>query len=74
MKLEKTAADFFAGIGLVTMGLIKQGWQVEYALDYSNEKQQMYEENFGVGHYCCKDIKQISCTWKRTIKEILCKN
>ncbi|MBD2195251.1 MULTISPECIES: DNA cytosine methyltransferase [Calothrix] len=59
MKLEKTAADFFAGIGLVTMGLIKQGWQVEYALDYSNEKQKMYEENFGVGHYCCKDIKQI---------------
>jgi DNA (cytosine-5)-methyltransferase 1 len=59
MKLEKTAADFFAGIGLVTMGLINQGWQVQYALDYSNEKERMYEGHFGIGHYHCKDIRQI---------------
>ncbi|NMG08770.1 DNA (cytosine-5-)-methyltransferase [Brasilonema sp. UFV-L1] len=62
MKLEKTVADFFAGIGLVTMGLIKQGWQVKYALDYSDEKRQMYQNAFGVGHYHCKDIREISGT------------
>lgn len=62
MKLEKTAADFFAGIGLVTMGLIKQGWQVKYALDYSDEKRLLYEGHFGVGHYHSKDIREISGT------------
>jgi DNA (cytosine-5)-methyltransferase 1 len=60
MKIDKIAADFFAGIGLVTMGLQKQGWQVNYALDYSNEKRRMYEGHFGVGHYHHKDIKEIS--------------
>ena len=30
MPLEKTAADFFAGIGLASAGLIKQSWQVKY--------------------------------------------
>jgi DNA (cytosine-5)-methyltransferase 1 len=58
MKLEKTAADFFAGIGLATMGLIKQEWQVKYTLDYSNQKQQIYEGYFGGGHYHLKDIRQ----------------
>lgn len=60
MDLEKTAADFFAGIGLVTMGLQKQGWEVKYALDYSDNKRQMYEEYFGNKHYHCKDIRKIS--------------
>ncbi|WP_414584357.1 DNA cytosine methyltransferase [Scytonema sp. PCC 10023] len=60
MKLEKTAADFFAGIGLVTMGLVKQGWEVKYALDYSDEKRRMYEGNFRGGHYHHKDIREIS--------------
>lgn len=60
MKLEKTAADFFAGIGLVTMGLNKQGWQVKYALDYSDEKRCLYERNFGKEHYHHKDIRETS--------------
>ncbi|MBW4612863.1 MAG: DNA (cytosine-5-)-methyltransferase [Desmonostoc vinosum HA7617-LM4] len=60
MKLEKTAADFFAGIGLVTMGLLKQGWQVKYALDHNEEKCLMYQGNFGGEHYHCKNIKEIT--------------
>ncbi len=59
MKFEKTAADFFAGIGLVTMGLNKQGWQVKYALDYSDEKRSLYEGHFGKGHYHHQNIKEI---------------
>ncbi|MEC4818258.1 MAG: DNA (cytosine-5-)-methyltransferase [Scytonema sp. PMC 1069.18] len=62
MKLEKTAADFFAGIGLVTMGLMNQEWLVKYALDYSDEKRLLYEGHFGIGHYHCKDIRKISGT------------
>jgi len=58
MKLEKTAADFFAGIGLATMGLTKQEWQVKYALDYSDQKRQMYEGYFGEGYYHLKDIRE----------------
>jgi DNA (cytosine-5)-methyltransferase 1 len=59
MPLEKTAADFFAGIGLASAGLIKQKWQVKYALDCSETKQRMYESHFGSGHYHQKDIKDI---------------
>lgn len=60
IPLEKTAADFFAGIGLVTMGLEKQGWEVKFALDYSQEKRQMYEANFGTSHHRCEDIRLIT--------------
>ncbi len=59
MPLEKTAADFFAGIGLASAGLIKQDWQVKYALDRSETKQRMYETNFGIGHYHPQDIKHV---------------
>lgn len=53
---DKTVADFFAGIGLVTEGLNLAGWETVYALDYEKSKQQQYEDNFGVGHYRLKDV------------------
>jgi DNA (cytosine-5)-methyltransferase 1 len=59
MPLEKTAADFFAGIGLASAGLTNQQWWVKYALDHSETKQRMYETHFGPGHYHPKDIKDI---------------
>ena len=37
--LPRTAADFFAGIGLVRYALERQGWKDVYALDYSEHKQ-----------------------------------
>lgn len=57
--LEKTAADFFAGIGLASAGLMNQDWVIKYALDHSEAKQRMYESNLGPGHYDPKDIKHI---------------
>ncbi len=60
MKYLKTAADFFAGIGLVTLGLQKQGWNVVYAVDHSEEKQKLYVNHFGVGHYHLNDIKKVT--------------
>src|SRR3989344_7437640 len=52
----KTVADFFAGIGLVSMGLDQAGWKTVYALDYDEEKAAAYNNHFGIGHYQVKDI------------------
>jgi DNA (cytosine-5)-methyltransferase 1 len=52
----KTVADFFAGIGLVSLGLEKAGWETVYALDYDKEKEAAYINHFGAGHYHMKDI------------------
>jgi len=59
MTLEQTAADFFAGIGLASAGLVRQQWKILYALDHSVAKQRMYERNFGAGHYHPDDIKDV---------------
>lgn len=59
-QLPKTAADFFAGIGLVGAGLMKKGWKVKYAVDYDDDKRRMYEANFGKGHYHVKDVGDVT--------------
>lgn len=55
---DKSVADFFAGIGLVTMGLERAGWDTVYALDYDKEKEDAYTLNFGAGHYHTKDAAE----------------
>lgn len=56
----KTVADFFAGIGLVSYGLAKRGWTTLYAVDYSQEKRDMYEGHFGQGHYHVQDVANVA--------------
>ena len=58
--IEKTVADFFAGIGLVQIGLERQGWSTVYSLDYSEEKKEMYSAHFGTHHYRVRNIHEIS--------------
>lgn len=41
-----TVAEYFAGIGLVRMGLQPHGWQVAFANDISEKKHEMYEAFF----------------------------
>jgi DNA (cytosine-5)-methyltransferase 1 len=53
---NKTVADFFAGIGLVSMGFSNAKWQTIYALDYNNEKAHAYYNHFGQKHYHVEDI------------------
>lgn len=60
IELKKTAADFFAGIGLVGEGLSREGWNIEYAIDYDDDKRKMYEEHFGKGHYHVQNVGNIS--------------
>jgi DNA (cytosine-5)-methyltransferase 1 len=43
---RKTVAEFFAGIGLMRMGLEVEGWRVVYANDLDPQKREMYAAHF----------------------------
>ncbi len=53
-----TVAEYFAGIGLVRLGLEQAGWQVVYANDFNVSKHQMYSSYFidEESHYSIEDI------------------
>ena len=55
-----TAAEFFAGIGLVRLALMRQGWRVDWANDIDADKAAMYHANFGTSAFVLGDIHQIS--------------
>ena len=59
--LRLTVAEYFAGIGLVRMGLEQAGWQVVFANDISHKKYQMYEGFFPDArlHYSVQDIFEL---------------
>ncbi|MGA3179698.1 MAG: DNA cytosine methyltransferase [Verrucomicrobiota bacterium] len=44
---EKTFAEFFAGIGLMRIGLEQAGWRIAFANDIEEDKWRMYSDNFG---------------------------
>ncbi|MBN1868642.1 DNA (cytosine-5-)-methyltransferase [Candidatus Sumerlaeota bacterium] len=46
MRIDRTVAEFFAGIGLMRMGLEEDGWRVVWANDIDKDKMRMYR-----GHY-----------------------
>lgn len=56
-----TVAEYFAGIGLVRMGLESCGWQVVFANDISEKKHEMYRAFFPNtgGDYVVNDIFNI---------------
>lgn len=47
LQYPKIFAEFFAGIGLMRMGLEQTGWSVAYANDIDPDKKEMYEAQFG---------------------------
>jgi DNA (cytosine-5)-methyltransferase 1 len=53
---SKNFAEFFAGIGLVRLGLAPTGWKCVFANDIDPKKQEMYAAAFGQEHYHCGDI------------------
>ncbi len=57
-----TVAEYFAGIGLVRMGLEPLGWKVIFANDISAKKHEMYKAFFSdsKGHYLVNDIFKIA--------------
>jgi DNA (cytosine-5)-methyltransferase 1 len=44
--LEKTVAEFFSGIGLMRIGLERQGWNLRFANDIDAQKCQIYRNHF----------------------------
>ncbi len=56
---EKTFAEFFAGIGLMRLGLERAGWSCEFANDNDPRKVAIYTENFGSSHLVVGDIQSL---------------
>ena len=52
-------AEFFAGIGLVRMGLEEAGFEVVFANDVDAKKREMYALNFGGAEFALADIRSI---------------
>ena len=60
-----TVAEFFAGIGLVRMGLEQAGFQVVWSNDIEPSKRDMYVHHFGEtpGHeFVCRSITEVEAT------------
>jgi DNA (cytosine-5)-methyltransferase 1 len=56
---RRTVAEFFAGIGLVRMGLESAGWKVQFANDIDSQKHEMYSANFPTDHFDLADIRSL---------------
>lgn len=56
-----TVAEYFAGIGLIRMGLEQHGWRVVFANDVSEKKYEMYDVFFpdAARHYVVGDIFKV---------------
>jgi DNA (cytosine-5)-methyltransferase 1 len=58
--IEKTFAEFFAGIGLMRLGLENGGWQIKFANDIDEAKWEMYKDNFGdTGEFVSDDVHDV---------------
>lgn len=57
--MDKSVIEFFAGIGLMQLGLHHQGWHVTYANDISPDKEALYTANFGSEHFSLGDIHEV---------------
>lgn len=59
---RKTFAEFFAGIGLMRIGLERAGWRIAFANDIDPQKEEMYRANFADAqhHFVAGDIHELS--------------
>jgi DNA (cytosine-5)-methyltransferase 1 len=59
---QRTVAEFFAGIGLMRLGLERQGWRVAFANDIDARKQAMYAAHFqdAKPHFLLGDVCALS--------------
>lgn len=57
----RTFAEFFAGIGLMRMGLQQWGWSVAFANDIAEDKYEMYSAEFAdaESHFRLEDIHKL---------------
>lgn len=59
----KCFAEFFAGIGLMRIGLERAGWRTAFANDIDEDKQRMYHDHFGDGkEFVLGDIHKLDAS------------
>jgi DNA (cytosine-5)-methyltransferase 1 len=58
---RRTFAEFFAGIGLVRIGLERRGWKIAFANDICQDKYEMYAAHFedADDHFVVEDIHKL---------------
>jgi hypothetical protein len=62
-RFQKNFAEFFAGIGLMRMGLERAGWRIAFANDIEEDKWQMYRDHFGdTGEFIVGDIHKLDAS------------
>ncbi len=63
-RKRHTCAEYFAGIGLVRLGLEQAGWKVVFANDWAHDKFEMYSAHFkdASKHYRVQDIFSVCHT------------
>ncbi len=65
---DKTIAEFFAGIGLMRIGLERAGWRIAFANDIDHDKWQMYVDHFGeTGEFIVDDIHKLRSSQVPTV-------
>ena len=59
---HRTFAEFFAGIGLMRLGLERQGWKIAFANDLCQDKYDMYAAHFedADDHFVVEDIHKLN--------------
>lgn len=64
-----TFAEFFAGIGLMRMGLEAAGWTIAFANDIDEDKREMYAAHFGDAgeHFVLDDIHNLDASKLPTV-------
>lgn len=69
MTTDKTVAEFFAGIGLMRLGLERAGWQTIWANDIDEDKEAMYRYHFNGNncHFILGDVHKLP---KKSIPQI----
>ncbi len=59
-RLDKSFAEFFAGIGLMRIGLERAGWRIAFANDIDADKWTMYRDHFSdTGEFVLGDVHQL---------------
>jgi DNA (cytosine-5)-methyltransferase 1 len=56
---RKTAAEFFAGIGLVRLAFKHAGWKTVFANDNDPQKIELYSSNFGMDGFDSRSVNEL---------------
>lgn len=66
---QRTFAEFFAGVGLMRIGLERQGWKIAFANDICQDKYEMYAAHFedADDHFVVEDIHKLNASEVPTV-------